>query len=104
MTCHSFVICDEGYTIERLIHGMNEGFNDIQPWHFKELVNVFGAKEGEPRTYQVKTKEQTNKLFDDKEFNSATNLQFVELYMPKQDTPRALMLIAVTSARINAKQ
>jgi TPP-dependent 2-oxoacid decarboxylase len=59
---------------------MNEVFNDIQPWHFKELVNVFGAKEGEPRTYQVKMKEQTKKLFDDKEFNSATNLQFVELY------------------------
>jgi hypothetical protein len=46
----------------------------------KELVNVFGAKEGESRTYQVKAKEQTKKLFDDKEFNFANDLQFVELY------------------------
>jgi pyruvate decarboxylase len=83
---------------------MDEVYHDIQPWHFKGFVNVFGAKEGESRTSQVKTKERTKKLFDDKEFNSATDLQFVELCMQKQHTPRALMLIAVTSARINAKQ
>lgn len=70
---------------------MDAVYNDIQPWHFKELVDVFGAKKGESRTYQIKTKEQTNQLFEDKDFNSANVLQFVELYMPKKDAPRALM-------------
>ena len=103
-TSNSFVICNDGYTIERFIHGMDEVYNDIQPWHFKELVNVFGAKEGESRTYQIKTKAQTNKLFDEEEFNSANVLQLVELYMPKKDAPRASMLTANASAKNNAKQ
>jgi pyruvate decarboxylase len=69
-----------------------------------ELVNVFGAKQGESRTYQIKTKKQTNKLFEDKEFNSANFLQFVELYVPKKDAPRTLKLTAKASAQNNAKQ
>jgi len=32
-----FVICNEGYTIERYIHGMNDSYNDIQPWNYKDL-------------------------------------------------------------------
>ncbi|PMD42549.1 pyruvate decarboxylase-like protein [Hyaloscypha variabilis F] len=99
-----FVICNEGYTIERFIHGMDEVYNDIQPWHFKDLVNVFGAKEGESRTYQIKTKEQANQLLEQSEFNSANVLQFVELYMPKKDAPRALVLTADASAKNNARQ
>ena len=103
MIFHSFVICNEGYTIERFIHGMDATYNDIQPWHFKDLVNAFGAKQGESRTYQIRTKEQTNELFEDKQFGSANVLQFVELYIPKKDAPRALKLTAEASAHNNAK-
>lgn len=99
-----FVICNDGFTIERFIHGMDAEYNDIQPWHFKELVKVFGAKEGESRTYQIKTKDQVHQLFEDKEFNSADVLQFVELYIPREDAPRALKLTAEASANNNAKQ
>jgi len=99
-----FVICNDGFTIERFIHGMDAAYNDIQPWHFKDLVKVFGAKEGESRTYQIKTKDQLHKLFEDKEFNAANVLQFVELYIPKEDAPRALKLTAEASAKTNAKQ
>ncbi len=97
------MICNDGYTIERFIHGMDAVYNDIQPWHFKELVKVFGAKAGEFKTYQVKTKEQVNDLFDNNEFKAAGVLQFVELYIPKKDAPRALKLTAEASAQNNAK-
>jgi pyruvate decarboxylase len=83
---------------------MDAVYNDIQPWHFKELVRVFGAKDGEFKTYQAKTKEQINELFEDKEFKAADILQFVELYIPKKDAPRALKLTAEASAQNNAKQ
>lgn len=99
-----FVICNDGFTIERFIHGMDAVYNDIQPWHFKDLVKVFGAKEGEYKTFQIKTKEQANELFEDKKFNAADYLQFVELYIPKEDAPRALKLTAEASAKNNAKQ
>jgi pyruvate decarboxylase len=98
-----FVICNDGYTIERFIHGMDAPYNDIQPWKNIQLVPAFGAVEGEYKTYQVKTKEEVNTLFKDKHFSSAPYLQLVELYMPKYDAPKALMLTAEASAKNNAK-
>jgi len=99
-----FVICNQGYTIERYIHGMEDEYNDVQEWKYKDLPAVFGAKEGEFRTYQMKTKVELDGLFKDKEFNSADVLQFVELYMPWNDAPRALKLTADLAAKNNSKQ
>ncbi|EMR82182.1 hypothetical protein ACHAPC_008654 [Botrytis cinerea] len=98
-----FVICNDGYTIERFIHGMEEEYNDIATWNNKDLVPAFGAKEGKYKLHQIKTKDQVNELFTNKEFNSADCLQFVELYIPKEDAPRALVLTAEASAKNNAK-
>jgi pyruvate decarboxylase len=100
----SFVICNDGFTIERFIHGMDAVYNDIAPWSFKELVHVFGGVQKNAKTFQVKTKDQVNELLEDKDFNAAECLQFVELYIPKLDAPRALKLTAEASAKTNAKQ
>ena len=98
-----FVICNEGYTIERYIHGMEATYNDIQTWRNKDLVAAFGAEEGKYKTYQVQTKDDVEKLFRDETFSAVPNLQFVELYMPKEDAPKALKLTTEASARNNAK-
>ena len=70
-----FVICNEGYTIERYIHGMDANYNDIQQWKFKDLVDVFGADPKKSKTYQVKTKQEADDLFKDDNFSSAPYLQ-----------------------------
>jgi pyruvate decarboxylase len=98
------VICNDGFTIERFIHGMDAVYNDIAAWSFKDLVNVFGGAEKNAKTFQIKTKDQVNELLEDKHFNAAKYLQFVELYIPKEDAPRALKLTAEASAKTNAKQ
>ncbi|KAH8819621.1 thiamine diphosphate-binding protein [Xylogone sp. PMI_703] len=98
-----FVICNDGFTIERFIHGMEAAYNDIQPWHFKDLVKTFGAEEGKYKTFQIKTKQQVHELFQDKEFCAAKYLQLVELYIPWDDAPRALKLTAESSAKRNSK-
>ncbi|KAH6678998.1 pyruvate decarboxylase-like protein [Halenospora varia] len=95
-----FVICNDGFTIERFIHGMDAVYNDIASWHFKDLVKVFGAEEGNAKTFQIESKE----LFEDKQFNVAECIQFVELYIPKKDAPRALKLTADASVSANTKQ
>lgn len=82
---------------------MEAAYNDIGPWHFKDLVKAFGAQDGKYKTFQVKTKEQVHELFKDEEFNSAKYLQFVEVYIPWDDAPRALKLTAESSAKRNAK-
>ncbi|KAG7006148.1 pyruvate decarboxylase [Physcia stellaris] len=98
-----FVICNEGYTIERYIHGMDASYNDIAQWKYKELVHVFGADPKKSKTFTVKSKQEAEDLFRDEEFAAAKYLQFVELYMPKEDAPKALKLTAQASADNNAK-
>lgn len=83
---------------------MDAEYNDIAQWDFKDLPRVFGAQPGKAKPYQVKTKSQINQLLEDKSFASADVLQLVELYMPKEDAPRALRLTAEASAKTNAKQ
>jgi pyruvate decarboxylase len=100
-----FVICNKGYTIERLIHGMEDAYNDVQEWKYKDLPEVFGAQPGTVLTYRVETKEQLEKLFGDDEFSSGETkkMRFVELVMPWDDAPAALKGVAEAAAANNSK-
>jgi pyruvate decarboxylase len=71
----SFVLCNDGYTIERYIHGWDAGYNDIQPWKFKDLVPAFGAREGQYSTHQIHNKQELQGLLKDKDFSDAKRLQ-----------------------------
>lgn len=61
------MICNKGYTIERFIHGQNEEYNDIQPWDYARIPEVFGAKENY-KGYRIRTRDQLRKLFSDEGF------------------------------------
>ncbi|KAK4179713.1 thiamine diphosphate-binding protein [Triangularia setosa] len=98
-----FLIYNEGFTIERCIHGMEAEYNDIRRWNYTEIPTVFGATDKEVRKHIIKTKSELEKLLADKDFNEAKGLQFVELWMPKHDAPRALKLTAEQSAKNNAR-
>lgn len=63
-----FVICNEGYTIERFIHGMDASYNDVGTWRYKDLLAAFGAKEGTYKTYQIRTMQEVKELLADGEF------------------------------------
>ncbi|KAM0620764.1 hypothetical protein ACHAQG_007350 [Verticillium nonalfalfae] len=98
-----FVICNDGYTIERFIHGMDAGYNDVVQWKYQDTVTVFGGTDKTAKKFQVRTKEELDKLFKDESFNNAKEVQFVELYMEKKDAPRALIMTAEASAKTNSK-
>lgn len=72
------MICNEGYTIERYIHGWEASYNDIQEWDFVNLPATFGAKDLY-KGYRIKTRDELTKLFANKEFDNAPHLQ-VSLY------------------------
>ena len=96
----SFVICNEGYTIERYIHGWEAKYNDIQPWDFANIPKVFGGNDGY-KGYRIKTRDELNDLFADEDFNTSNQLRLVELYMPRDDAPAALKLTAEAAAARN---
>lgn len=98
-----FVICNEGYTIERFIHGADEAYNDIAPWKYKDLPAAFGAGEGEAETFVVRTKAEMDALLSDDGFQERGGLQLVEVHMPKMDAPGSMKLLAAAAAKNNAK-
>lgn len=71
-----FILNNNGYTIERLIHGETAEYNDIMPWKHTELLNTLGGKEGQFKNHVIKTRDELHKLFDeDKEFSKAGVIQ-----------------------------
>ncbi|KAF2685848.1 pyruvate decarboxylase [Lentithecium fluviatile CBS 122367] len=100
-----FVICNNGYTIERFIHGWEDSYNDVQEWKYKDLPAAFGALPGQVATYRVETKDEVMSLFKNDEFASGDNqkLRFVELVMKWDDAPAALRSTAESTAKRNAE-
>ena len=84
---------------------MDAQYNDVQPWRYTELPRAFGAREGQAKTYQVRTRKEVEALFADPEFSDpeSKGLKFVEMFMPKEDAPLALKAVAEASAKTNAK-
>ena len=54
---------------------MDASYNDIQQWKYKDLVGVFGADPKKSKTFQVKTTQEAEDIFNDKTFSSAPFLQ-----------------------------
>ncbi|KAJ4164130.1 hypothetical protein LMH87_005815 [Akanthomyces muscarius] len=98
-----FLLNNDGYTIERYIHGMDAEYNDINGWDYTALVDVMGGSKTSAK-HVVRTKSELNKLLTDSTFNSADRLQFVEVIMPKEDAPSALVTTAEASAKTNAER
>jgi hypothetical protein len=72
---HRFVICNNGFTIERYIHGWKARYNDIQQWNFGQLLPAFGAKPNQFKNFRIESKKDLESLFQDKEFAAAKYLQ-----------------------------
>ncbi|KAJ5649093.1 uncharacterized protein N7484_002816 [Penicillium longicatenatum] len=93
-----FVICNDGYTIERFINGWEKSYNDVQPWDYKLLPQVFTPKPDSVRTYSVRTRDELEALLTDDQFGPAGNfdeaqpepLRLVEIYIDKHDAPQTI--------------
>lgn len=95
-----FVLNNDGYTIERFIHGADKAYNDINnQWQYQNLLTFFGAKE--QKSHLVRTQKEVEALFSDESFEKASEIQLVEVIMGKMDAPRALKVQAELTAKAN---
>lgn len=93
-----FVINNDGYTVERLIHGMEEPYNDIRMWDYKALPKVFGGDN--VAVHDVKTSNDLKRVFD--EINDAPDqMHFTEVTMNWDDAPEKLRDISKAFAEQN---
>ncbi|KAI9871743.1 MAG: hypothetical protein M1823_008359 [Watsoniomyces obsoletus] len=101
-----FVINNDGYTIERWIHGMKANYNDVQPWRYLEAPSYFGAPLDDP-SYPVLTKRaatwgELKEILADKAVQEGKGMQIIEVMMSKEDAPDALKKLVKTAAKRNS--
>ncbi|KAK6461879.1 pyruvate decarboxylase [Scheffersomyces coipomensis] len=94
-----YVLNNDGYTIERLIHGMNATYNDIQPWKNLGILPLFNAKEYE--AIRTSTVGELNRLFDDVSFKIPNKIRMIEVMLPTMDAPPNLIAQAKFSSEAN---
>ncbi|RSM05007.1 hypothetical protein CEP52_006474 [Fusarium oligoseptatum] len=89
-----FVLNNSGYTIERLIHGQNESYNDIQPWRILEAPSYFGAPKDDPsypvRTFLAENWGQLRDSLDNPGLKEGRGLNMIEVKMEMDDAPKTL--------------
>ncbi|KAG0653715.1 Pyruvate decarboxylase 1, partial [Maudiozyma exigua] len=95
-----FVLNNDGYTIERLIHGPKAQYNEIQNWDNLKILPTFGAKDYE--THRVATTGEWKKLIADKAFNVPSKIRMIEVMLPVMDGPAALIAQGKLSEEMNA--
>jgi indolepyruvate decarboxylase len=79
-----FLINNDGYTVERVIH---EGsYNDIQPWKYHRLAEVFGDN----WSCEVRTEGELEVALDKALANSG-RLSFIEVHLERMDCCQGLV-------------
>lgn len=101
-----FIINNDGYTIERWIHGMKAHYNDVQPWRYLEAPSYFGAPTDDP-AYPVLTKRAGNwgelwEILADPQLQKGKGLNIVEVLMTKEDCPDTLKKLVQSVNRRNS--
>lgn len=93
-----FLLNNDGYTIERVI--TDRSYNDIQPWQYHKLVEVFG---GGPQAGAVSQDVYTEGGLERALVlaSGATGLVFVEIHTGRLDCPESLRRAGQSMAETN---
>lgn len=94
-----FLLNNDGYTVERAIHGAEQRYNDIAPWNWTQIpqaLNIHNPAQCWRVTEQVQLEEVMQKVA------KAERLSLVEVVLPKQDIPELLQAITASLAKRNA--
>ncbi|MGL4991968.1 MAG: alpha-keto acid decarboxylase family protein [Sarcina sp.] len=88
-----FVVNNDGYTVERVIHGPRREYNDIQMWDYNKLPQVFAPNSKEYLTFSVSTENELKDAMIQAREN-INKLIFIEVHMGMDDVPDMLAGIA----------
>ncbi|MFZ3389492.1 alpha-keto acid decarboxylase family protein [Buttiauxella gaviniae] len=94
-----FLLNNDGYTVERAIHGAEQRYNDIASWNWTQIpqaMNIHNPAQCWRVTEQVQLEEVMEKVA------LAERLTLVEVVLPKQDIPELLQAVTAALAKRNA--
>ncbi|MGL4739462.1 MAG: alpha-keto acid decarboxylase family protein [Sarcina sp.] len=85
-----FVVNNDGYTVERVIHGPRREYNDIKMWDYRKLPEVFAPeKKDEMLVFNVSTEIELAQAMKEID-NNPEKFAFVEVHMGMDDVPQIL--------------
>lgn len=72
-----FVIENDGYEIERWVHGPQASYNDIPQWQYSRFAEVLTMEDSphRVRTWKIRTRTELEALLQDDAFASGKGLQ-----------------------------
>ncbi|KAJ5455572.1 uncharacterized protein N7458_003836 [Penicillium daleae] len=95
-----FLLNNDGYTVERLIHGMEASYNQVPMWNYSKMCETFGPS-FPARYYRVQTGDELLELLADAQFVKADCTQVVELILHKHDAPMSVKLASKAVEEFN---
>ncbi|KAL6709251.1 hypothetical protein ACN47E_001658 [Coniothyrium glycines] len=81
-----FVINNAGYTIERLIWGARQPYNDIVPHNYSALLALYNHPNPSTSFHRATTKAELTAILAKPALQNPQNVQLVELVLDKLDT------------------
>ncbi|KAK5165916.1 uncharacterized protein LTR77_008840 [Saxophila tyrrhenica] len=84
-----FLINNAGYTIERVIHGARQSYNDIVPFNYKHMLPFFNMPEAEAQKcfHRAETKAELEEVLKKESVVKPSKVQVVEIVMDMLDVP-----------------
>ncbi|EMD00375.1 hypothetical protein BAUCODRAFT_118154 [Baudoinia panamericana UAMH 10762] len=84
-----FIINNAGYTIERIIHGARQSYNDIVPFDYSHMLQFFNMPEAEAKKnfHRAHTKAELEEILSKDSVKQPQALQIVEVMMDMMDVP-----------------
>ncbi|KAL6918524.1 hypothetical protein FSST1_010019 [Fusarium sambucinum] len=81
------LINNNGYTIERVIHGRHAGYNGISQWNHKYALGFFGLSEDEcsKRYFSARTWGELEVALSSKSIQHDDGIKFIEVFMGQED-------------------
>lgn len=90
---------NDGYTVERAIHGPEESYNDIAAWNWTKIPSALSVN-GDFSTYKADSVPALEKVLS--EVNVPKALTLIEVMLPKMDVPEYLAKLSKAIAERNA--
>lgn len=87
------LVNNDGYTVERAIHGPDEVYNDIAPWRWELVPRLFGAEEEDYLYRRVTTEAELLAACKDT-MSNREKLVFIEAITDRDDIPQLLEDVA----------
>jgi len=100
------VINNDGYTIERVIHGRKQAYNDIASWRYLQALNMFGASEEEvaTNTFSARTWGELKEVIKSGPLLDGKGVKMLEVFMEREDAQGLLLkLLSNQKARESSK-